>query len=101
MSAPIYLAQDPASDRLTAEDVIEINKLHIAGTPWDDIAQHFDIDRRHVRRIVQGRRWAKVHPANAPELYSENVDTEPRYTREQVDEAFRAAYKAFIATLTG
>lgn len=64
--------QDPAGNRLTREQVIEINKAQLDGIAWDTIALQNGTTRRNVARIVQGRRWRDIHPNVAPHLY---VDT--------------------------
>jgi hypothetical protein len=74
----IALERDPASIRLTDEQVIDIHKMHLSGEPWDIIANRYGITRKNVQRIVQGRRHGKLHPRIAPALY------EPRLTNEEV-----------------
>jgi hypothetical protein len=96
----LYLAQDPASDRLSAEDVMEIHRLHVQGNGWDQIAAKFGTNRKNVQRIVQGRRWRNLHPAIRPDLYDDSEPTSVvTYTEEQIDVAFRAAYREFLAAL--
>lgn len=80
-------AVDPASDRLTHDDVVAIHKAHQKGVPWDDIAETHAISRKQVQRIVQGRRWRDLHPTTRPELYEEHA-------REDAGEA---AYKQGFA----
>jgi hypothetical protein len=64
-------ASDPASDRLTREQVIEIHQAHRNGEPWKQIAERHGTTTKNVSRIVQGYRWRAVHPAIRPDLYTE------------------------------
>lgn len=97
----LSLEQDPASDRLQPEQVITIHKMHRLGHGWDTIAEDHGISRKQVSRIVQGRRWAQLHPKRRPELYENDPAKmpEPTYTPQQIEAAWDAARKAFTTTL--
>jgi hypothetical protein len=96
----LTLEQDPASDRLTQEQIINIHQDHRARHPWDDIAHAYGISRKQVQRIVQGRRWSQYHPINAPHLYDDApVTPAPTYTAEQVAQAWQDAREAFFRAL--
>lgn len=89
-------AQDPASNRLTREQVIAINRAHMAGVGWDKIASEHGIARKNVQRIVQGRRWRDLHPQVAPELYAPRP-ADPVVTL--VNDALREARDKILAEL--
>lgn len=69
--AAIELASDPGSPRLTKGQAIKIHRRHNDGIAWEDIAAEIGTSRKNVQRIVQGRRHRSVHPAVAPELYTD------------------------------
>lgn len=63
---------DPASKRLTPEQVIQIHLAHRRGEGWHSIADRFGTRWKNVSRIINGDRWAELHPSRRPDLY---VDT--------------------------
>lgn len=89
--------RDPAGTRLSDASVIEIHKAHRDGTPWDTIAKQHNTNRKTVARIVNGDRWQRLHPMSAPWLYDD--ETQETYTLEQIREAARVGYTAFIEAL--
>ena len=98
MTDYISLEQDPASGRLSPDRVVDIHFMHRGGIPWDEIADKHHITRKTVQRVVQGRRWKQFHPTVRPDLYNPEVG-ERRYTREEIDRAWVAAYEAFRKSL--
>lgn len=75
-----FPATDPATGRLTRDEVIAIHNAHIEGVAWDEIALRHGTNRHNILRIVQGRRWRTLHPNVSPELYDETIAAPPATT---------------------
>jgi hypothetical protein len=71
--------------------------MHRSSMSWDEIAELQGVSRKQVQRIVQGSRWAHLHPTRRPELYEEGAQV--TFTAEQVDAAWNAAHEAFVDAL--
>lgn len=95
--APLCDAVDPGSDRLGADAVIAIHRAHLAGQSWAAIAATHDTNRRHIARIVQGRRWAGLHPTQRPDLYeTPDAPEATHFTEQQIERAWNAAREAHL-----
>jgi hypothetical protein len=81
--------RDPGSTRLTPVDVVAIHKAHRAGEAWGSIAKRFNTRWKNVSRIVNGDRWADLHPSRRPDLYVDKADTELTAVHAALDEIER------------
>ncbi len=94
-------AQDPGSDRLSTEQVIAINRAHLEGVGWEQIAVEHGTNRKNVSRIVQGRRHRHLHPQVNPSLYASGEAAAPDPVAVAVTEILREARDRILKELRG
>jgi DNA invertase Pin-like site-specific DNA recombinase len=53
--------EDHSQAKLTADQVVEMRRLHATGIGYLRLARAFKISPAHVQRIVRRRAWAHVN----------------------------------------